>query len=401
MRRRFPLPPHRTVLDHLAECALGALGTAPGGAGIELGHDLLGGTFAFDPFSAYRAGVVTNPNVAVLGAIGRGKSTFVKQLLLGELQRGRRAVVVDPKGEYGELARHLGTDPVVLRPGGTAMLNPIGGDGPDAVRRDVALVTALAEHGLERSLEPTERVALDLARTACGQAATVEHVVRALLDPAPGAGMVVRLDDASLSVAGRAVAYELRRYTAGDRAGMLDGGPENQLDLGAPLLVLDCSALWGTDALGPVMAAVIAAARRAEQIEPRYLVLDEAWAVLADPTIARWLRGAWKLARANATSHILVLHRVSDVEVGGGDASLAASLLADSATVISFGLGPRDAEDLGRVLGVSRPARALVPQLERGTALVKVGQRYHLVHLDLDATGRGITATDGAMWASS
>ena len=87
--------PHREVSTTLAAAMPGALG-ATAGTGVNLGSDLLGGSFAFDPFSAYREGRVTNPNVVVLGQIGRGKSTFVKTLLLRELERGRRAVVLDP-----------------------------------------------------------------------------------------------------------------------------------------------------------------------------------------------------------------------------------------------------------------------------------------------------------------
>ena len=80
-----------------------------------IGRDLLGGSFVYDPFVLYRDGVVTNPNMVVFGQIGRGKSAFVKSYLWRQAVFGRRAWVVDPKGEYGPLARAWG-----VRAGGPA-----------------------------------------------------------------------------------------------------------------------------------------------------------------------------------------------------------------------------------------------------------------------------------------
>ena len=76
-----------------------------GHAGVLIGRDVLGGSFVYDPFALYRAGVVTNPNMVVFGQIGRGKSSFVKSYLWRQAVFGRSAWVVDPKGEYGPLAR--------------------------------------------------------------------------------------------------------------------------------------------------------------------------------------------------------------------------------------------------------------------------------------------------------
>jgi type IV secretory pathway VirB4 component len=67
-------------------------------AGEALGQCQYGSSFVLDVFDAYRTGLVSNPNVIVAGSIGAGKSTIVKMQLERALRRGRRAVVVDPKG---------------------------------------------------------------------------------------------------------------------------------------------------------------------------------------------------------------------------------------------------------------------------------------------------------------
>ena len=44
----------------------------------------------YDPFALYRQGVVTNPNLVVVGQIGRGKSSFVKSYLWRQAVFGRQ-----------------------------------------------------------------------------------------------------------------------------------------------------------------------------------------------------------------------------------------------------------------------------------------------------------------------
>ena len=58
--------------------------------------------------------MVSNPNVIVAGSIGAGKSTVVKMTLDRALERGRRAVIIDPKGEYAALAQSYGVNVVAL-----------------------------------------------------------------------------------------------------------------------------------------------------------------------------------------------------------------------------------------------------------------------------------------------
>ena len=68
---------------------------------------------------------LTNPNLIVMGQVGRGKSTLVKALVWRQVAWGRQAWIVDPKGEYGALARACGATPLRLAPGGAIRLNPL------------------------------------------------------------------------------------------------------------------------------------------------------------------------------------------------------------------------------------------------------------------------------------
>ena len=147
----------------------------------------------------------------------------------------------------------------------------------------------------------TDDAAADLAlATACRRrdVPTLPAVVESMLDPAEEAARAVRTDRATLLEDGRDVALELRRLVHGDLCGMFDGPTTEGLDLAAPLVVLDLSALYDPPALGILMACATAwlQAALARQAAARLagaangsvgsghvlVVVDEAWAVLAN-----------------------------------------------------------------------------------------------------------------------
>ena len=399
-----------------------------GQRGVVIGDDLLGGSFVFDPFELYAAGVVSNPNMVVFGQIGRGKSSFVKTFLWRQAVFGRRAWVVDPKGEYGDLADAWGVRPVALRPGGAIRLNPLdpGPEDDDRVeaapdtsgRRRMELLSSLASACLGRSLAPRERAALGAAlaeATRDTAVPTVPVVVDALLTPSADAARALRTEQRDLLEDGRDVALELRRLVHGDLCGMFDGPTTPGLDLSAPLVVLDLSALYSSAALGVLMACATAwlqaalartAAGSGGSSSDRgrfFLVVDEAWAILSNLGVARWLQSSWKLSRAFGVSNVAVLHRVSDLRsVGASDSeqvALAQGLLSDSETRVVYAQSPGELEAAAELLSLSATEADLLPQLRRGIALWKVGQRSFLVQHRLSATERSIVDTDAAMTA--
>jgi type IV secretory pathway VirB4 component len=420
MRERQPrLPAHQVTTRNLGAAYPFIAEAGLGGRGVVIGDDLLGGSFVFDPFELYAAGIVSNPNMVVFGQIGRGKSAFVKSFLWREAVFGRRAWVVDPKGEYGDLAEAWGVRPVALRPGGAIRLNPLD-PGPDAstshdaqdvtARRRMELLASLGAACLGRNLVPRERAALEVAlvqATRRQPVPTVPVVVDALLSPDPDAARMLRTQPQELLEDGRDVALELRRLVHGDLRGMFDGPTTEGLDLSAPLVVLDLSALYSSAALGVLMACATAwlqaALTRTAAGDGRqtFLVVDEAWAILSNLGVARWLQSSWKLSRAFGVANVAVLHRVSDLRsVGASDSeqvALAQGLLADSETRVVYAQSPGELEAAAELLSLSATETELLPQLRRGIALWKVGQRSFLVQHRLSAAERTIADTDAAM----
>jgi hypothetical protein len=425
------IPAHEATTRHLGAVFpfLSEPGIDVGGRGVLVGRDLLGAAFAYDPFELYRRGYLTNPNMVVIGQIGRGKSAFVKTYLWRQAAFGRRAWVVDPKGEYGALARAWGVEPVALRPGGSIRLNPLdavpsttasGTVDQDVVRQRGELLASLSGASLGRPLLPTERSALDLAvartspppevstgdATGAGSGPTLPEVVDALLRPESDSARAVGTDVAGLAADGRQVALELRRLVAGDLRGMFDGPTSPGIRLDSALVVLDLSAVYHSAALGILMTCATAWLQAglgvpADGAHPVVVVVDEAWAILANLGVARWLQSSWKLSRARGVSNVAVLHRLSDLDTTGGAGSeqvgLARGLLADSETRVVYAQPPGEIERAAALLGLSSTEAEIVPHLRRGVALWKLGARSFLVQHRLSPHETDIIDTDARM----
>ncbi len=378
-----------------------------------VGRDLHGGLFVHDPFALYRAGIVTNPNIVVLGQIGRGKSALVKTYLFRQAALGRRVVVLDPKGEYRPLAEALGAVPVQLRPGGRVRLNPLEAARTGDLGRQLALIASLASTALARGLEPVEHAALELALASARRRSatpTLPLVVDALLSPDTKAVRSLGLDVAPFAQETRSLALGMRRLVSGELAGMFDGPSTPGLRLDGAVVVLDLSALFRSTALPALVACAVAALEPAWQKasargRQSFLVVDEAWAVLSDVGVALFLQSSWKLARANGVSNLAVVHRVSDLMAAGASGSVASQvatgLLADSETVVCYGQAAAELDDAARALGLNDRQRALLSRLPRGVALWRVGGRAFLVEHRIGPLERQLVDTDRALRSGS
>ncbi len=432
------VPPHEATTAQLGAAYPFASSRQLPARGVLVGRDLHGGVFVHDPFELYAAGALTNPNMLVLGQIGRGKSALVKTYLYRQAAFGRRVVVLDPKGEYGPLAEALGVAPVALRPGGSLRLNPLevvpdaalprppgggpaegaaepargasapGGpaSGDGAGRRRLELLAAIGAAALGRPLTPVEHVGLELALEEVARrcAPTIPAVVEALLSPSPGAAAGAGIGAGPLAGATLDLALELRRLVHGELRGMFDGPTSPGLDLAADALVLDLSAVYHSPALGVLVtcaASALQAAVASRGAQRTFLVVDEAWAVLSNPAVARWLQASWKLARAQGVANLAVVHRVSDLAASGPAGSetarLAEGLAADSETIVCYAQPPAELPGVAAALGLSAAETRALGALGRGVALWRVAGRSFLVEHRLSPAERVLVDTDARL----
>jgi type IV secretory pathway VirB4 component len=373
----------------LAEAGLGS-------AGVLIGRDTYsGGSFVYDPWTLYRDGVLTNPNVLLAGVIGTGKSALAKSLVTRSLAFGRRAYVPgDPKGEWTSVATAVGGAAIRVGPGLATRLNPLdAGSRPDGLddqawtrlvwqrRRD--LLGSLTETVLGRPLQPVEHTAVDAALAAVvdrGDIPTLPQVVDAMLSPSTDEAASSR---DQLRADGRSAAHALRRLVHGDLAGLFDAPSTIGFDPQLPMISLDLSAVTGSDALLSLVMTCASAWMEAALLDPeagrRWIVYDEAWRIMRQPALIRRMQAQWKLSRAYGVANLMIIHRLSDLDAVGDSGSetraLAAGLLADCSTRIIYRQEPDQLGATAAHLGLTNTEKAILPDLTTGEGLWRIRDR--------------------------
>src|SRR6266702_6023106 len=399
---------HRVTTAHLQAAYPFISEGGLGSEGVYIGRDVFGGSFCYDCVTLYGR-EITGPNMLVIGQIGYAKSSLVKTYLWRQMLFGRTAWVIDPKGEYNQLAAFCGTEPIRFRSGGSLRLNPldpmIGGDAQLALLRSIAGVM------LGRNLRPEEDACLERAHHEAVVEAnnrhaqpTIPQVVNRLLEPSDATAHELRTSIGRLAEDGRQLALALRRMGAGDLRGMFDGPTSRDLDLSGRLVVFNLREV--KDEARPILMACTAAWLQGSWARNdgvrRIVVLDEAWVVLRHLAIARWLRESWKLARQYGVQNIAVMHRLSDLTAAGDAGSeqvqLAKGLLEGSETRVIYRQSPGEVEQARELLGLTQTECDQIPSLERGEALWRVGRRSFIVQHRIDQViEREIVDTDANM----
>lgn len=421
-RPSLRLPLHRGTTAHLASLYPFSVQGALGADGPYVGVDLLAGgaEFCWDPFDAYAAGLVTNPNCWIMGEPGHGKSSLVKCLLwrmagvYGSGARGRWIAIADPKGEYAPLAERLGLPVIRLAPGGSVRINPLadppgGGDEPSDVRvlRRSELVAALVATVLGRQLTQLEDAAIFAAVDGLlerGADPTLVDLVHVVTNPPIALAERLRGEPSTLATDLGNVRFALDKLLSRSLRGMFDGPSTVTVPVDGPGLVLDLSAVpLDSEALPLVMVAAAGWLSHvlATPGPRRVQVLDEAWALLGNRHTASYLQTCFKLGRSYGVANICIAHRPSDLvaqaDDGTATAKIAAGLLADAATKVVLRQAPDQLDLAAEVVGLSEPEQTIVGQLARGRALWKVGGRTAVVHHLLSSSEAALCDTDARM----
>jgi hypothetical protein len=411
-------PPHSATTAHLQAVYPFVAQSAVGAPGIYIGNDACGGAWAYDPWEFYARKVIRSPNMLVLGGIGYAKSTFLKTYIYRQRVVSHQAWVIDVKGEYRPLAKALNALVITLHPGGDLRLNPI--DRRGGPETQLSLLRSVAMAALKRDLAPEEeaglRVAIAAVNEECGDGVepTLPMVVDALFHPREQ--MVAGVFAASAEdfcEANRDCALALQRLCEGDLRGMFDGPTSSGIDLEAPLVVLDLSAVQDSAALGVLMTCAAAwqqsvlierkrSAERDGHPSPKLIsVVEEVWRVADQIGVAEWLQSNFKLCRALGIQNILSAHKLSDFGASGSagsrEARIVEGLIADSGTKVIYLQPPDQRANLRSELGLSETETELTMTLRVGEALWVVGETSELVQHRMSSLESELTFTDEQM----
>jgi hypothetical protein len=115
----------------------------------------------------------------------------------------------------------------------------------------------------------------------------------------------------------------------------------------------------------------------------RFIVYDEAWRTLREPSLLARMQSQWKLARALGISNMMIIHALSDLDAVGEANSqsrnLALGLLRDCSTKVIYAQEPDQIDRTCTGLGLSPAEGAELLRLVRGEALWRVGQQRSFI----------------------
>ena len=254
----------------------------------------------YDPWD----GTHLNANTAVLARSGSGKSFSTKLGVLRGLTRGVTAYVIDPEGEYADMARAAGGR--VLSPGvpGEGM-NPFvidKGDSEELLQR-IGSLRRLIEVMVGERLSAERRASLDHALAGYysqpRQRTGFRDFYKYLQEDEAGDPSLARL---------------LRPFATGSLRHLLSDEGDDLLGNEALVTVFDLRLL--EPELRPAAAMVCTEtvwAAAAQDPKPRLLVVDEVWSIMQHPEGAAFLVSVAKRARKHRLGLQFITQDVQDL----------------------------------------------------------------------------------------
>ena len=251
----------------------------------------------YDPWD----GTHLNANTAVLARSGSGKSFATKLGVLRGLTRGVTAYVIDPEGEYADMARAAGGR--VLSPGVEGQgMNPFvidKGDQEELLQR-IGSLRRLIEVMVGESLGAERRASLDHALAGyyakSRERTGFRDFYKYLEQEAPD------------------IAHLLRPFATGSLRNLLSDEGDDLLGSEALVTVFDLRLL--EPELRPAAAMVCTEtvwAAAAQNPKPRLLVVDEVWSIMQHPEGAAFMVSMAKRARKHRLGLQFITQDVQDL----------------------------------------------------------------------------------------
>lgn len=408
--------------------------------GVCMGEDKSGaGGFFFDPWEYYNAGVVKGMAMALFGAVGQGKSTLVKAFTSRQVQIGRRASVMsDRKGEWDIVAAYLGGKTIHIGSGQDTRINPLDeGNRPSkdtkgapmsdrkwakmVRQRRFALLRAIAEILKGDTLDSTERLVLsDALATAVSVAEKdkrtpiIPDVVDAL-DRMRREGVEEYLQERKVAIASMHDTFLglVSSDAAGggansenDISGMFDGESTVQFDVTAPIVTFNTSGLEGLSPEARKIAHACIqtwaeAAITSNDFGKRLVIYEEGLEVLDDIGSLNRMIVQYKLARHYGIFNILVLHKLTDLNLAGDEGSKARaaafSLLGDSPIRVIYRQEAEEEQLVREKLGLTAREWEKVSGFASGRGLWKLGDHSFEVQNTMTAPEKPVFDTNKSM----
>ncbi|MFH1832797.1 MAG: DUF87 domain-containing protein [Candidatus Levyibacteriota bacterium] len=328
-----------------------------------------GSLVVFDRFS------LENANEIVLGKSGSGKSYLLKLEILRQFMFGIEIIVIDPEGEYENLAKTLGGEYLSFSPSSPIKINPFDLSGLYEEGENELGIKILSLHGLLKifmgKLDATHEAILDRALVETYRQKGITA------DPATQIKEPPLMEDFYKTLLGmedpvaKELALSVEKFVKGSLTGIFN--QQSNLDLKNPLTIFSIKAM--EEELRPIAMHVVLDfvwTRVRKNLKKRLLVLDEAWYMMKHEDSAAFVYGVAKRARKYYLGLTTATQDVEDFL----STDYGKAVISNSSIQILFKQGANEIDLIAKIFNLSGGERQSLLSDTIGEGLFFAGQNH-------------------------
>ncbi len=263
----------------------------------------------FDRFS------LENANEVVLGKSGAGKSYLIKLEAMRQFMFGTDVIIIDPEGEYEQLAKTMGGEHVAFTPTSPIKINPFDLSGIYEEGENELGLKILSLHALLKivlgELDPAHDAILDraLVETYRQKGITPDPTTQTKEPPLMEDLYKVLLGTEDKQA--QDLALRLEKFIKGSLSGIFN--QQSNFDIKNPFTVFSIRGL--EEELRPIAMHIILDfvwTKMRKTLKKRLLIIDEAWYMMKHEDSASFVYGIAKRARKYYLALTTATQDVSD-----------------------------------------------------------------------------------------
>lgn len=328
-----------------------------------------GSLIVFDRYS------LENANEVVLGKSGAGKSYLIKLEVLRQLMFGAEVIIVDPEGEYEQLATSLGGEFLSFTPSSPMKINPFDMAGIYEEGENELGLKILSLFGLLKIITGT----LDPAHDAILDRALVETYRQKGIttDPATQKNQPPLMEDLYKTLLGmedpnaKELALRLEKFIKGSLSGIFN--QQSNFDISQAFTVFSIKGL--EEELRPIAMHIILDfvwTRVRKTLKKRLLILDEAWYMMRYEDSASFVYGIAKRARKYYLGLTTATQDVEDFL----STDYGKAVLTNSSIQMLLKQGTAEVDLIAKTFYLSEGEKGLLISADVGEGLFFAGQNH-------------------------
>ncbi|HZJ18519.1 MAG TPA: DUF87 domain-containing protein, partial [Patescibacteria group bacterium] len=328
-----------------------------------------GSLVVFDRYS------LENANEVVLGKSGSGKSYLIKLEVLRQFMFGTEVIIIDPEGEYGQIAKTMGGEEVSFTPSNPIKINPFDLSGLYEEGENELGLKILSLHGLLRivmgELDPAHDAILDRALVETYRQKGITSDPQTQKKTPPLMEDLYKVLLGAEDAQARELALRLEKFIKGSLNGIFN--QQSNFDIKNPLTIFNIKAL--EEELRPVAMHIILDfvwTRVRKTLKKRLLILDEAWYIMKYPDSASFV---YSIAKRSRKYYLALTTATQDVQ-DFLSTDYGKAILSNSSIQMLLKQSPTEIDLITKVFYLSEGEKELLLSADIGEGLFFAGQSH-------------------------